>query len=242
MAGWITHMRIADEVLSELPALDRLGFCMGSIAPDCNVENEDWTAFTPSREVTHWMSGKNKYKAFEDCDRFFEERICGRNFADEQERSFYLGYYAHLIADVMWIEYAREEERVKAMWRRIHSVPELNEKAKNLPETFEASKQLADKKRRTLEITVWENEYLHAHPETAYLTVLQTVKDFPDYLDFFPKGAILRKIGIMGGVPERHTGQMDQIFFTREEMERYIADTCSKIVKTIRLLEISKAE
>ena len=66
MAGWITPMRIADEVLQQLPELDRLGFCMGSIAPDCNVENEDWTAFTPPREVTHWMSGNSKYKAFED--------------------------------------------------------------------------------------------------------------------------------------------------------------------------------
>lgn len=62
MAGWITHMRIADEVMKRLPGLDRLCFCMGSIAPDCNVENEDWTAFTPPREVTHWMSGKGNTK------------------------------------------------------------------------------------------------------------------------------------------------------------------------------------
>jgi len=234
MAGWVTHMRIADEVLKQLPELDRLGFCMGSIAPDCNVENEDWTAFTPPREVTHWMSGKSKYKTFEDCDRFWAERIRGRTFADIQERSFYLGYYAHLIADVMWIDFARNEDRVKAMWRRIRSVPELNEKAKSLPETFEAVKQLVDKKRRMLEITVWENEYLYTHPETAYLTVLQTVKEFPDYLDFLPKGAILRKIGVMGGVPEHFTETIDQVFFTFEEMDRCAADTCAEIAARIK--------
>lgn len=40
--------------------MDRRGFCVGNIAPDCNVENEDWTEFTPSREVTHWMSAERK--------------------------------------------------------------------------------------------------------------------------------------------------------------------------------------
>lgn len=33
---------------------------LGNIAPDCNVENEDWTSFTPSREVTHWMGNERK--------------------------------------------------------------------------------------------------------------------------------------------------------------------------------------
>ena len=49
MATWITHLMIADGVLERIPNLDRHGFCVGNIAPDCNVENEDWTAFTPSR-------------------------------------------------------------------------------------------------------------------------------------------------------------------------------------------------
>ena len=58
MATWVTHLMIADSVLQHIPSLDRRGFCVGNIAPDCNVENEDWTAFTPSREVTHWMQGE----------------------------------------------------------------------------------------------------------------------------------------------------------------------------------------
>ena len=43
MASWVTHLMIADGVLARLPDLDRRGFCVGSIAPDCNVENADWT-------------------------------------------------------------------------------------------------------------------------------------------------------------------------------------------------------
>lgn len=60
MATWVTHLIIADAVMNQFPKLDRRGFCVGNIAPDCNVENEDWTAFTPSREVTHWMQGERK--------------------------------------------------------------------------------------------------------------------------------------------------------------------------------------
>lgn len=49
---------------------------MGNIAPDCNIPNENWTEFTPSRQVTHWMQDKRKKAS--DCDRFYEEYIVNR--------------------------------------------------------------------------------------------------------------------------------------------------------------------
>lgn len=49
MASWVTHLMIADMVMKQCSKLDRRGFCVGNIAPDCNVENKDWTSFTPSR-------------------------------------------------------------------------------------------------------------------------------------------------------------------------------------------------
>ncbi|HKL98613.1 MAG TPA: hypothetical protein VJZ06_01740 [Mobilitalea sp.] len=68
MASWVTHLMIADNVMKQCPELDRCGFCVGNIAPDCNVENEDWTSFTPPREVNHWMSKERKVAS--DCDTF----------------------------------------------------------------------------------------------------------------------------------------------------------------------------
>ena len=60
MSTWVTHLMIADRVLERVPELDRHNFCVGNIAPDCNVENDDWTQFTPSREVTcFFISAKN---------------------------------------------------------------------------------------------------------------------------------------------------------------------------------------
>lgn len=37
MASWVTHLMIADSVMKQCPELDRHGFCVGNIAPDCNV-------------------------------------------------------------------------------------------------------------------------------------------------------------------------------------------------------------
>lgn len=54
MATWISHMMIADNILNRDLDLDKKGFCVGNIAPDCNLENEDWTVFTPSRETSNY--------------------------------------------------------------------------------------------------------------------------------------------------------------------------------------------
>ena len=56
MAGWITRCAIADRVMAARPTLSRRDFAMGSIAPDCNLENADWSAFIPPREVTQFMA------------------------------------------------------------------------------------------------------------------------------------------------------------------------------------------
>ncbi len=238
MAGWVTHMRIADEVLKQLPELDRLGFCMGSIAPDCNVENEDWTAFTPPREATHWMTGENKLSA--DYEGFYRRYLSDEGSLSHQERAFYWGYIAHLMTDISFYRFIYDEERVAARWQRASCVPELREQLEEHPQNYTNLKQVFGKKRIFAGWLAMENEYLYTHPECSYRTVLQTVQAFPSYVDYLPEGAIPRKIRVMGSMPEPHTGPIDQIFFTCEEMEQYIADTCAEIVKAIRLLKTSK--
>ena len=97
MAEWVSHLIVADRVLEILPQLSRHEFCVGNIAPDCNIPNEDWTEFTPSRALTHWMQDNRKKAS--DCVRFYDEYIIARLDAikTKEELSFLLGYYAHLI-------------------------------------------------------------------------------------------------------------------------------------------------
>ena len=119
MASWVTHLIIADGLLERFSQLHRRGFCVGNIAPDCNIENEDWTAFTPSREITHWMQGEKKQTS--DGDLFCEEYILKRQtcISSDEEYAFLIGYYVHLITDAAYQSMIRNEDRVRAVWHRI---------------------------------------------------------------------------------------------------------------------------
>ena len=231
MATWVTHLMIADRVLKRFPGLDRRGFCVGNIAPDCNVENEDWSAFTPSREVTHWMQGERK-KAF-DCDAFYEEYIAKRKdrIGSGEEYAFLMGYYAHLITDAAFQKMIRDEARVKAAWKRIKENENLREQAAGMEETWDNAKKLIPKRVWVGHIYAFEAEYLKAHPDSGYLTEILPLKEFPDYIDYLPKGAIVRKIGVMGYLPEINESLGEWIALSREEYRAYIEDTIQLILE-----------
>ncbi|MBE5801402.1 MAG: hypothetical protein E7319_03855 [Clostridiales bacterium] len=223
MATWVTHLMVADRVLERIPALCRHEFCVGSIAPDCNVENEDWTAFIPPREVTHWMTGGRKVAA--DCDRFVREYMDKRQIASAQEESFLLGYYAHLITDAEFQRTIRDEERVKAAWGRVLALPHLREKAADLPATWDSIKLLLPAKERMRDVHTLDREYLEQHPASGYLTEIMGLKSFPDYIDYLPKNAIPRKVKVMGVLPEVSTWAYAYIAMTAEEYHAFVDRT-----------------
>lgn len=228
MANWITHCIIADMVFSRCQGLNERGFCIGSIAPDCNVENEDWTAFTPPREKTHFMTGESKLSA--DYAGFYERYICGEDFESEIHRSFLLGYYAHLVTDAAYQAFIRDEKRVRECYARIKTIPVLSCKIENQPETFDTLKKCFGKRRVFRDIVFQEHEYVLSHPESCYERILRRTEDFPDYLDFFPSGAVTRKIKVMAySVDALPILDTPLCFFTREEYEMFLNDACNKI-------------
>lgn len=233
MATWITHLMIADRVLDAIPELDRRGFCVGNIAPDCNVENEDWTQFVPSREITHWMSSDRKAAA--DCDRFYNEYIARKKqeIDTKQEMSFLLGYYAHLIADAEFQRYVREPARVASSWARIKSHPVLSEKAAGMPKNWDSVKKLINRNERMKDIYTIEAEYLDKHPDSSYLTEILELDTFPDYIDYLPKGAIVRKISVMGYLPQKEFGAFPFVAMTREEYSTFIDAATEQIIRGI---------
>ena len=230
MATWITHLMIADGVLERIPNLDRHGFCVGNIAPDCNVENEDWTAFTPSREVTHWMQGERKKAT--DCDAFCDEYILKRTdkIKSSEVYAFLLGYYAHLITDAAFQAMIRDEDRVRAVWMRINADEELSVTGAGMDETWDSVKRLMPKKDRMREIYAMEAEYLNGHPSSGYLTEILPLKSFPDYIDYLPKGCIVRKIGVMGYLPEVDKSMNKFISMSRDEYAEFVKNTIQLVV------------
>lgn len=200
MASWITHLIIADKLLLIFPQLDRRGFCVGNIAPDCNIESEDFSTFTPPREVTHWMTSPRK--TADDCENFYRSYVDTTKNYSKEEFSFLLGYYAHLAADAEFMRYMRDENRVRAVWKRIISDKSLRAAAQHLPETWDSVKKLISKEQRLHEIYSMEAEYLRDNPNSGFLTDIVTLKSFPDYIGYLPSGCIVRKIGVMGSIPQ----------------------------------------
>lgn len=230
MASWVSHCMIADGVLKVFPDLCRHEFCVGNIAPDCNVENEDWTRFTPSREVTHWMQGERKKVS--DCDAFCEKYILMRKdkIQSTEEYSFLLGYYAHLITDAAFQAMIRNEDRLKAVWMRIKSDEELSVSSYGMDETWDSVKRLISKKNRDREIYALEAEYLKDHPNSCYLTEILPLKSFPDYIDYLPKGCIVRKIGVMGYLPKIDKSMNKFISISQQEYVKFVEETIQLVV------------
>ncbi len=211
MASWVTHLIIADRLLAAFPALDRQGFRVGNIAPDCNLENADFTDFIPSRETTHWMSVKND-KLTADCEGFYRAYIEERKGAisSSEEYAFLLGYYA-------------------AAWRRALAIPALAEKARGLTPSWPAVKALIPKEERMKDVYAIEAEYLAAHPDSGYLTDILPLRSFPDYIDYLPEGAMVRKIGVMGYLPKAEESAFPFVAVSREEYAAYIDAAAARV-------------
>lgn len=101
MATWMVHLRIADGIMKEIPKLERQEFIMGNIAPDSGVPNEDWSVFTPHTNVSHFKTdGEITIPLFR--DKYMNKELWAGY--SEREKSFFLGYYVHLLTDVLWKE------------------------------------------------------------------------------------------------------------------------------------------
>lgn len=101
MATWITHLRIADNFIKNksIPDTYKTEFVCGSLAPDCGYGKKDSNGkFIPPPSVTHWTEDGSK--AFCDYRKFFDTYL--KNRKKDSDYYFYLGYYTHLITDVLW--------------------------------------------------------------------------------------------------------------------------------------------
>lgn len=231
MANWITHTRIVDVLLAMGLEVDAKGFCIGNIAPDCNIENEDWSAYVPSREITHFMNADTS-----DPESFYTQYIKDKHYLSQEHYSFLLGYYSHLITDIQYHEgFTRDPKRLQACYDRIKADPEMAKKLQGLPETIETLKEVFGKWNIFGDIIELENQYIQEHPECVYNTLLPNTKNFPDYLEFFPKGAIIRKIPIMLKEYEEWKDiKGSGYFFSKQEYENFIEDTANLIYITIK--------
>jgi len=85
-------------------------------------------------------------------------------------------------------------------------------------------------------IYVIEGEYLRDHPDSGYLTEILPLTQFPDYIDYLPTGAIVRKIGVMGYLPKPDENVTRFITMSREEYRTFVENTIELVLEKISVL------
>lgn len=100
MATWIGHLRIAENIYSQIPNLDETAFTFGNIAPDSGIPNADWTRFDPPKEVSHFLASREKGEMGVEDLEFYRAYLANPALRkDGSLYSFLLGYYIHLLCD-----------------------------------------------------------------------------------------------------------------------------------------------
>jgi hypothetical protein len=88
MATWLTHLRVSERLIDKIKVSDNSLFFAGSIAPDTDI----------LPDISHWCNNGDKTTC--DVSSFYCKYIS--NHATSGDFDFYLGYYVHLLTDVMW--------------------------------------------------------------------------------------------------------------------------------------------
>lgn len=188
MATWMAHLRVASGILAACPELAELEYIMGNIAPDSGEPTADWSSYVPSKAVSHYRIDKPDGSCGIRPELFAEKYLTPeavRGYS-EQEFAFYLGYYDHLMTDVMW-----HEQILDVMIARN-------------PEAYREHKYDL--------IWKWKGDwydldflYLEEHPDFKAFQIYQKAEGFKNtYLDFFSEEAFdRRRVWITGFYQEK---------------------------------------
>lgn len=212
MATWIAHLRIAENILKNMDDLDSIAFILGNVGPDSGVPNEDWSSFNPPKKITHWINEENNI----DAEKFFDKYI-KNNLMEYSKYAYALGYYIHLLTDIEWSRF-------------------FNEKKKNA---------LYNKKLKEDASFIWTIKkdwygldflYLEKNPNFIFHTIFKNIEQVPDYIDYFPKGALMKQVKY---ITEYYLGDNEEtkenfIYLNEEEMDKFIDETSKKIFSILK--------
>ena len=182
MATWITHLRLAENLLALLPGLDPAAFAMGNLGPDSGVPDAAWETFDPPSAVTHfwppsYASQRLDPKAGPSLIRcadldFYRQYLAPlpRPPDDAELFSFRLGYFFHLVTDNLWhSEVGR---------------PTVERHA----DRFAADKGFIWEVKR--DWYALDLAYVQEHPEHVFWTAFMPSSYDRDYLPFLPGAAV----------------------------------------------------
>ena len=215
MATWVVHFRIADYFLDNLDVAPR-EFVVGSIAPDCGYGKKDSIGeFIPPPIVTHWSpSGRKSDCRYKD---FYNEYLKKKD-KKEKDYSFYLGYYIHLLTDIMWS--CKIFAPTKVIYREQY--------AKD-PDFIHIIKK------------DWNDldfKYLSLHPDLRTYRLLKETDEVKDYLPYYEPGQLTVQSRFIVDYYEKgilhHNFNRSFEYLKPAEIDSFISSACDVICMDLK--------
>ena len=224
MATWMVHLRIADILLNKLDGLSETDFIVGNIAPDSGVPNEDWTVYTPSKDICHFKRADANSDKQIDIQKFINKYYTKElaNTYDKKHLSFYLGYLTHLLTDIEW--------------RNSVTLP-TQEKYKHKFKDNGFNWTAVKKDWYDLDFM-----FLRRNPDFEAFRIYYDAVGYENvFMTEFSKDAFdNRRNYITSFYKSEHRGiEREYTYLTEQDMERFICDCIDKLV--INLLEIDNS-
>lgn len=224
MATWITHLRLAENLLGTLDGLDAHSFALGNIAPDSGIPDEKWASFTPPKEVSHFIVPAED-DAWQIVDLVFYRRYLkpvSRPGDGSRRYSFLLGYFLHLVTDNLWNRWIARPT-VKRFEAEFGADPSFIWTVKHDWYGLDIA-------------------YLQDHPESLFYGVFLDCEYTPVYeLDFMPEEGLCRQIDHIKTFYQDQgrvdwAAQRPDVYLTEPEMDRFVEDATRYLGRTCRLL------
>ena len=210
MATWVTHFRIAERLIDLGVPVSKEEFLVGNIGPDCGLYHEG-EGLIPPKTVTHYkMDGQIN------ADLFYSQYLLHHEKDIHTKKlSFYLGYYLHLVTDQEWNK-CYQAKKKESLYQNILESPEYWSLIKG----------------------DWygiDFQYLKNNKDHIFWTTFQNITDFPDYLDFFPKGQVAEQIRQITSFYLENTVPNDHhfIYLTQSEVDEFVEHTVSRIIEIL---------
>ena len=207
MGTWICHLRIAEKLLDHFPELDEINFAFGNLSPDSGIPNADWTEFDPPKEVTHFLQKGEGEDAVHDL-LFYGRYLSNLQPEQDPKRySFRLGYFFHLISDIVWAK--RIWDATKALYQ--------NELEKNKSEAIENIKR---------EWYGLDQLHVREHSDSLFWRVIVPNQNPPSYLPFIKNEALHHQYDYI----RRYYSQPERDWFSALPYHYLNQKTMSRIV------------
>ena len=220
MATWMVHLRIADRLIDYICGLSRTEFVVGNIAPDSGIPNEDWSVFSPSADISHFKTtdtdGFKNIHLNEYVDKYYSVEL--RKQYDTRQKSFYLGYLTHLLADKMWADSIVRPSKDRFI------------------ELFKKNKE---EWIWTLKKDWYDLDFLYikSNPNFRAFSIYNNAIGFDNkYLSFFTKDAFdIRRNYITGFYNEKRDNlEREYPYLAEEEMDFFVDESAEKIAHIIK--------